>query len=53
MDANEQSKSDTTRSCAADKSKGDNFDAAVDTSTSISRYFDEVNKIPKEKVRNA
>ena len=50
---NEQGKNDTTMSCAADKNNGDNIDAAVDWNTSISRDFDEVNKIPKEKVRNA
>ena len=51
MDANEQGKNDLTLSYAADKNNGDNFDVAVDTKTSISRDFNEVNKIPK-KVRN-
>ena len=50
---NEQRKNDTTMSCAAVKNNGDNIDVAVDWNTSISRDFDEVNKIPKEKVRNA
>ena len=50
---NEQGKNDTTVSCAAVKNNGDNIDVAVDWNTSISRDFDEVNKIPKEKVRNA
>ena len=44
---NEQGKNDTSMSCAAEKNNGDNWN------TSISRDFDEVNKIPKEKVRNA
>ena len=52
MDANEQGKNDVTLRYAADKHNGDNFDVAVDTKTSISRDFDEVNKIPKKKVRN-
>lgn len=53
MDANEQGKNDITLSCATDKNNDDNSDVVVDTNTSISRDFDEVNKIPKEKVRNA
>ena len=36
-----------------DDNIGDYIDVAVDWNTSISRDFDEVNKIPKEKVRNA
>lgn len=53
IDANEQGKNDITLSCATDKNNDDNSDVAVDTNTSISRDFNEVNKIPKEKVRNA
>ena len=53
MGDNEQGKNDITISCSADKNNGDNIDVAVDWNTSISRDFDEVNKIPKEKVRNA
>ena len=46
MDANEQGKNDITLSCATDKNNDDNSDVAV-TNTSISRDFNEVNKIPK------
>ena len=53
MDVNEQGKNDITLSCATDKNNDDNSDVVVDTNTSISRDFNEVNKIPKEKVRNA
>ena len=49
MDANEQGKNNLTLSYAADKNNGDKFDVAVDTNTSISRDFDEVNKIPKKR----
>ena len=45
-------KNDLTLSYGADKNNGDNFDVAVDTKTSISRDFDEINKIRKKKVRN-
>ena len=41
-------KNNLTLSHAADKNNGDNFDVAVDTSTSISRDFDEVNKYQKK-----
>ena len=53
MDGNVLVKNELTLSYAADNNDGDKFDVAVDTITSISRDFDEVTKIPKEKVRNA
>lgn len=53
IDANEHEKNDITLSCGADKNNGDNFNVAVDTNILICRYFDEVNKILKEEVRNS
>ena len=53
MDANVRVKNGLTLSYAADNNDGDKLDVAVDTITSISRDFDEVTKVPKEKVRNA
>ena len=53
MDANVRVKNYLTLSYAADNNDGDKLDVAVDTITSISRDFDEVTKVPKEKVRNA
>ena len=41
-------KNNLTLSYAADKNNGDNFDVAVDTNTSISRDFEEVNKYQKK-----
>ena len=53
MDANVRGKNDLTLSYAADNNDDDKFDVAVNTSTSISRDFDEAAKVPKQKVRNA
>ena len=42
-------KNNLTLGYAADKNNGDNFDVAVDTNTSISRDFEEVNKYQKKR----